>query len=192
MKLKDVGLRRGTVQIVDYQESWKTTAMDIINELKEVFGPLAVDIQHIGSTAIQGIKAKPIIDIAIGVRSFDELSGALLNLEKLGFQKNYNRFSSDLLYVLQDEQRIRAVQVHILIYDCKQWHNYVDFRDYMNSHREEARKYEALKLNLVENCHDVQMVYTDGKKSYMDKLLPIAREWAKSCRDSFAERPLGT
>lgn len=52
MKLRDVGLKRGTVQIVDYQESWKTTAMDIINELKEVFGLLAVDIQHIGSTAI--------------------------------------------------------------------------------------------------------------------------------------------
>lgn len=52
VKLRDVGLKRGTVQIVDYQESWKTTAMDIINELKEVFGLLAVDIQHIGSTAI--------------------------------------------------------------------------------------------------------------------------------------------
>lgn len=128
----------------------------------------------------------------MGVRSFNELSGTLMNLEKLGFQKSDNRFSSDLLYVLQDEQRIRAVQVHILIQGCKQWHNCVDFRDYMNSRREEVWKYEALKLNLVENCHDVQMIYTDGKKSYMDKLLPIAREWAKSRRDSFAEGPLGT
>lgn len=170
------GLKRGTVSLSPHDPDWARQAGEAIDVLWEVFGSTAVDIQHIGSTAINGIQAKPIIDIAVGVGSM-----AGLPLERLmsrGFQERYNRFSSNLLYVLETEDRIRTHQVHILPYDSLQWHNYVDLRDYMNAFPEKAREYEKLKLRLVKECNNVQTVYTDGKHDYMERTLAEAREYA--------------
>lgn len=172
------GLKRGTVSLSPHDPAWAEQARETIDVLREVFGSAAVDIQHIGSTAIEGIQAKPIIDIAVGVKSMEGLP--LERLIERGFQERYNRFSSNLLYVLETPDSIRTHQVHILVYDSLQWHNYVDLRDYMNAFPEKAREYEALKLRLVEECDNVQTVYTDGKHDYMERTLAEARDWARN------------
>ena len=68
-----LGLKRGTVSLCDHCNEWKIEANRIMTQLKDILGDFAVDVQHIGSTSIKNIKAKPIIDIAIGVNSFDGL-----------------------------------------------------------------------------------------------------------------------
>lgn len=170
------GLKRGTVSLSPHDAEWAAQAEKAIGVLESVFGGSAVDIQHIGSTAIKGIQAKPIIDLAVGVRSMEGLP--LEALESAGFQERHNRFSSNLLYVLETEDMVRTHQVHILIYDSLQWHNYVDFRDYMNAFPEKAAEYEALKQRLALECDNVQTAYTDGKHDYMEKTLAEAREYA--------------
>lgn len=170
------GLKRGTVSLSPHDPEWAGKAQEIINVLWEVFGDTAEDIQHIGSTAIDGIQAKPIIDIAVGVDSMEDLP--LERLIERGFQERYNRFSSNLLYVLETEDRVRTHQVHILPYDCLQWHNYVDLRDYMNAFPEKAKEYERLKLRLAQECNNVQTAYTDGKHDYMEVTLAEARAYA--------------
>ena len=172
------GLKRGTVRLCPHDPGWAREAGKAIEVLRAVFGPAAVDIQHIGSTAIGGIEAKPILDIAVGVRGFGGLP--LEGLEAAGFQKRHNRFSSNLLYLLETEERVRTHQVHILLYDSLQWHNYVDFRDYMNAFPEKAAAYEALKQGLAATCGDVQTVYTDGKRDYMEEVLAEARAYARN------------
>ena len=62
-----IGLKRGTVKLIIHQEKWDNEANRTIKELKDFLGNVAIDIQHIGSTAIASIHAKPIIDIVIGV-----------------------------------------------------------------------------------------------------------------------------
>lgn len=174
------GLKRGTVSLSPHDPSWARQAGETIEVLWEIFGDGAEDIQHIGSTAIEGIQAKPIIDIAVGVGSMEGLP--LERLTERGFQERHNRFSSNLLYVLETEDKIRTHQVHILPYDSLQWHNYVDLRDYMNEFPERAREYEALKLRLVRECNNVQTAYTDGKHDYMERTLADAREYARMRR----------
>ena len=61
-----IGLKRGTVRLIDHQDEWIYEAENTIGELKRLMGTAAIDIQHIGSTAISSIHAKPIIDIVIG------------------------------------------------------------------------------------------------------------------------------
>lgn len=68
-----IGLKRGAVTLCEHCPTWANEAENVINCLKNVFGSYAIDIQHIGSTSIIGIKAKPIIDIAVGVASFEKL-----------------------------------------------------------------------------------------------------------------------
>lgn len=174
------GLKRGTVRLSPHDSHWAAQAGEAINLLRVIFGPLAVDIQHIGSTAILGIQAKPILDIAVGVESMEGLP--LEQLTAAGFQESHNRFSSNLLYVreyaTESGERVRTHQIHILEYDSLQWHNYVDFRDYMNAHPEQALEYQSLKRRLAAECNNVQTAYTDGKHDYMETVLAQARAYA--------------
>ena len=69
-----IGLKRGSVELSSHQEEWDKNAENVIWELKQLFGNAAVDIQHVGSTAIASIYAKPIIDIVIGLRDLNDIS----------------------------------------------------------------------------------------------------------------------
>ncbi len=174
-----IGLKRGTVALCRHQSEWPAVAQETISELRHIFGHTAVDIQHIGSTAIPAIQAKPIIDLAVGVRRFDDLTDVLPVLERSGvYTRSHNRFSNDLLYVVNDAENRRLIQIHILIFGSPQWRNYVDFRDYLNAFPEKAREYEALKLRLARECDNVQTRYTDGKRDYMQTALAEAIAWA--------------
>ena len=73
-----IGLKRGTVELLPHQMIWETKAAGTIHLLKEILNDVAIDIQHVGSTAIQNIHAKPIIDIAVAV---DNLNNIKQNIE---------------------------------------------------------------------------------------------------------------
>ena len=68
-----LGLKRGIVQLEPHDKQWDEIALQTIKTLKSILGDNAIDIQHIGSTAIPAIKSKPIIDIAVGVTDFDRI-----------------------------------------------------------------------------------------------------------------------
>ena len=68
-----IGLKSGTVKLVQHQEEWHENAENVISVLKQLLGDTALDIQHVGSTAICSIHAKPIIDIVVGVTDFDRI-----------------------------------------------------------------------------------------------------------------------
>ena len=68
-----IGLKRGTVQLCEHEKEWEIEAQNTIARLKEILGDVIKDIQHVGSTSILTIKAKPIIDIALAVDDFDDI-----------------------------------------------------------------------------------------------------------------------
>lgn len=69
-----IGLKRGSVALYKHEKQWETEAQNTIERLKNILGDIIQDIQHVGSTSIQSIKAKPIIDIAVAV---DDLNNVL-------------------------------------------------------------------------------------------------------------------
>lgn len=77
-----LGLKRGTVQLEPHDKQWEKVAVQTIEKLKSILGKDAIDIQHIGSTAIPAIKAKPIIDIVVGV---DDFKRVMLHNEQLPY-----------------------------------------------------------------------------------------------------------
>lgn len=171
-----LGLEHGRAALCPHQEGWAALAQEAVRGLWGIFSGYALDIQHIGSTAIPGILAKPILDIAVGVGDLEHLDAPLAALEATGrYKKRVNRFSSHLLYLLYDESGRRTHQIHILPMEDEQWLNYVNFRDYLIRFPEKAREYEALKVRLARDYGDSQMDYTDGKKEYMERMLREAR-----------------
>ncbi len=103
-----IGLKRDMVNLLPYQEDWPIVARETILELKGVFGAVAIDIEHIGSTAIPSIHAKPIIDIVIGVKDLDDVFRFKDELLSKGYAYRGEDVPGQLLFVKGDFETIRA------------------------------------------------------------------------------------
>ena len=173
-----IGMKRGTVYLEPHQEEWERAAKETIQTLKRILGSVAVDIQHIGSTSIKTISAKPIIDIAIAVNDFDGILSMREELRQNGVIYRFEESPRQLLFVMGDfEKDTRSHHIHVVLYGSDEWNNYINFRDYLNSNIEAAREYEAVKLRLAEQYPDDRIAYTDGKQEVIDRLLAEARVW---------------
>lgn len=108
-------LERGTVQLEPHDKYWDKTAIQTIETLKSILGDDAIDIQHIGSTAIPAIKAKSIIDIVVGVTDFDRIMSHNEQLQPEGIFYRGSDVECQLLYVMGDmEADIRTHHIHIV------------------------------------------------------------------------------
>lgn len=188
-----IGLKRGTVALYDHENQWEIEAQNTIMRLKNILGPVIRDIQHVGSTAIKDIKAKPIIDIAIAVDSFDDVFVYQEQLKAAGFYYRPNSdlgeqllFASGSLY--EHTGDLQTHFIHIVKVGSMDWINYINFRDYLNKNPDVAKEYEDLKVQLaaaapedhgrekyLKGKHDF-IVYTLRKalvKSYLGKTVDI-------------------
>ena len=171
-------MKRGTVFLEPHLTEWEIAAKETILTLKNILGDIAADIQHIGSTSIKAIKAKPIIDIAVAVNDFEAVLQKRAELEKADVIFRFDERPEQLLFVMGDfENDTRSHHIHVVLYGSDEWNNYINFRDYLNSNTEAAREYEAVKLRLAEQYPDDRIAYTDGKQEVIDKLLAEARVW---------------
>ena len=171
-------MKRGTVYLEPHQSEWERAAEETISTLKNILGSIAADIQHIGSTSIKTISAKPIIDIAVAVNNYELILSKRDVLEKADIVFRFDERPDQLLFVMGDfEKDTRSHHIHVLLYGSDEWNNYINFRDYLNSNTEAAREYEAVKLRLAEQYPDDRIAYTDGKQEVINKLLEEARVW---------------
>ena len=144
-----LGLKRETVALFPHSVEWEITAQKCIEHLKAILGAVAIDIQHIGSTSITGIKAKPIIDIVVGVRSFESVEPFVQNLEGNGFIFRIREVGNWLFACGDFEKDTRTHHIHFVIYGGTEWNDYIHFRDYLNAFSEKALLYEAEKISLA-------------------------------------------
>ena len=129
-----LGLKRGTVELIPHQTVWEEDAAKTILLLKSILNDAAIDIQHVGSTAIKNICAKPIIYIAVGVNSFNSIKPYIGLLEENGIIFSKEDVERQLLFVIGDfEKDIRTHHIHFVEWDSAEWNNYINFRDYLNA-----------------------------------------------------------
>lgn len=167
-----IGLKRGTVLMCDHCVEWEIEAKTIISKLKEILGDYAVGIQHIGSTSIKNIKAKPIIDIVIGVNSFVELDDYLEMLLSIGVYKSLGQpFEDIVLFSKDDSSGNRTINIQVVIYDEEQWNKHILFRDYMNTHVDKAMEYEKIKVKAAELFPNDILSYSDCKSEFISSCI---------------------
>lgn len=176
-----LGLKRGTVRLVEHQECWHDLASETIDRLKEILGDTAIDIQHVGSTAICGIHAKPIIDVAVGVIKVDDVKPYIDALQNAGIIYRKQDVQGQILFVMGDfENDHRTHHIHVVEWNSIDWNHYINFRDYLNFFPEKAKEYDALKCSLAEQFSENRGNYTSGKHELIDRLLSEADAWRKS------------
>lgn len=179
-----LGLKHGTIELQNHTPEWEKIAAETIKCLWGILGDTAVDIQHIGSTAITSIKAKPIIDIAVAVNNFDDVMALAHILGGNGFiyRKQENHLEKSLLFACgnySDSEGKVTHFIHVVKADGIEYVNYLNFRNYMNAHNNEAKRYEELKVQLM-NENPVgsgREKYTTGKQEFVTKRLLFARIW---------------
>ena len=154
-----IGLQRGTVRLCDHEKAWETEARDTILRLKKILGPAARDIQHVGSTAVPSIRAKPIIDIAVAADSLDEVLKYESELKSAGFYYRPNAQAAlrdQLLFACgsyyDGSGSLQTHFIHVVRYGSMDWIHYINFRDYLIKYPSAAKEYEQLKTALAENA----------------------------------------
>ncbi|MEY8377595.1 GrpB family protein [Lachnospiraceae bacterium 56-18] len=174
-----IGLKRGSVKLISHQEEWNKNAEKVILKLKQLLGDAAVDIQHVGSTAIASIYAKPIIDIVIGVRDLNDVVSYEELLKQHDFVFRGEDVEGQLLFVMGDfEKDTRTHHIHVVKWNGEEWNNYINFRDYLNCCPDKAMLYDACKKKLASQFPDDRRSYTAGKQELIECLLKEAETFA--------------
>ena len=125
--------------LAPHQKEWTQNAERTIHILKRLLEPVAVDIQHIGSTVIASIHAKPIIDLVIGVRNLDDIAPYVELLKQHDIVFRGEDVAGQLLFVMGDFERdTRTHYVHSVEWNGAEWNNYINFRDYLNRFPDKA------------------------------------------------------
>ncbi len=171
-----LGLRRGTVAVEAHDGEWETTAAKTIEKLKDILKDTLIDAQHVGSTAVRDIYAKPIIDIAAGVSDLTKLLSQNQLLEENGFIFRGQDHPGQYLYVCGDQDH-RTHHIHAVIYPSEEWNGYVDFRDYLNCHKDDADAYSELKRSLAKQYPNDRKTYTAMKGEFISAVLKEAKKW---------------
>jgi GrpB-like predicted nucleotidyltransferase (UPF0157 family) len=176
-----LGLVKGIVELHEHEAMWKENAAQTIIYLKEKFGEIAVDIQHIGSTAIEHIKAKPIIDIGVAVNDMTNVKKILPTLTEAGIiHRPHHDQPKYMMFIIGDLSiGVKTHHIHVELYDSKGWNNRINFRDFMNAHPDKAKEYEALKIKLMNLYYNNRDIYTDSKASYIESIFIQAAEWKR-------------
>jgi len=173
----EIGLNLGTVQLSPYSDEWPRLFEAEKALLQAAVGPYVLDIQHVGSTSIPGIPAKPILDIGIAVANYEEAVICVAPIVALGYTyKGENGIPRRHYF---NKGIPRTHHIHINEINSPAWENQVLFRDYLIQHPEAAQEYADLKLNLAELHPTYRAAYHAGKDPYIESVLHAARETLK-------------
>ena len=164
-----IGLKRGTVKLCEHEKEWEFEAQNTISRLKQILGNVIKDIQHVGSTSILSIRAKPIIDIAVAVDDFDDILSFEKELKDAGFYyrpKSQASIKGQLLFACGNYYEgtgdLQTHFIHVVRTNSMDWVNYINFRDYLNNTPSAAKEYEALKVSLA-----LQFPIDKGREKYI-------------------------
>jgi len=167
-----LGLKRNTVQLVPYQPEWEVLFLSTKKHLQKLIGEYVLDIQHVGSTSIKGIAAKPIIDIAVCISQKEIIEKIIPILESNGYKDRGDvRENGGYLIVKDAAPEFRTHHIHIVELHDEQWANYLYFRDTLRENEDLAQDYLKLKQQLADKYPENRKLYTAGKDKFIKEIL---------------------
>lgn len=128
-----------------------------------------LEVQHIGSTSIPGMPAKPILDIGVAVANFEEAVRCVPLMERLGYSYKGENGIARRHYFVKGEPRTH--HLHMLEVTSAEWKNHLLFRDYLRANLRTARAYADLKQQLATSFADDREAYQNGKENFINTVL---------------------
>jgi GrpB-like predicted nucleotidyltransferase (UPF0157 family) len=158
------------VLVVLYDDAWPRLFEAEAERLRAALGTNLRVVEHVGSTAVPGLAAKPVVDVAASVESFDDLD--VDELEALGY-----RYVPKFEEELPNRRYFTRGDYHLHVYEQEdeEFMDYVRFRDYLRTHPEDADAYGELKLRLASELSDDRVAYQEAKASFVAGLMEMLR-----------------
>ncbi|MGD1818016.1 MAG: GrpB family protein [Pleomorphochaeta sp.] len=164
------------VEVVGYDPDWPLRFEQEKRLLVKRLGAVAKAVHHIGSTSVEGLAAKPIIDIILEVTSLDALDATKHELEALGYE-GMGEFGIVGRRYFRKGKEERTHQIHAFAVGDENIARHLAFRDYLKAHPAAKAEYEALKCRLAKNCNNDIEAYCDGKDSFVKLHEANALKW---------------
>ncbi len=161
-------------ELSDYNPLWPLIFDQESRLLSDALGDEAIDIVHIGSTSVPGLRAKPIIDILLAVESFALIEEYVELLAPLGYHFHSQENDDERLFFWKGIPRTH--HLHIVEYATWEHQRHIIFRDYLRGHPEIARLYENVKQELSAAFKTNRPAYTKGKTAFIKSIMMRAVE----------------
>lgn len=156
-----------TVKIEEYNDEWPFNYQEEKREIEEVMTDKAIAIEHIGSTSVQGLGAKPIIDFMVGVKDLKEVESFIEPLAEIGYEHVFHKEFPNRRFFRKGQWRAGTHHLHIYVYRSEEWNNNILFRDYLKNHPEMLKQYNQLKKELAEKYPHDRVAYTNAKHPFI-------------------------
>lgn len=173
--MENAGLKKGYLELDDYREDYSRIYELERDELLKLYKDRIHQIDHVGSTSIIGIKSKPIIDILIQTDDLDDfIKYTESNVEgSIYTVKKEPTMGGDYLIRKEEDGKVKAF-IHVYKTGDMNGITSIMFRDYLNTHEDEKKRYEDLKMELYEKYKDDRHSYTYGKDEYIKGVIEKA------------------
>lgn len=167
------------IRIVDYNPAWPEQAAAEVRRIRDALGASAVRVEHIGSTAVPGLAAKPIVDLQLSVDSLQPRSRYVEPLQQLGYLFAPAPESPDRHFFAKPPTRPRTHHLHVCAAGSEHELRHLAVRDYLRARADEAARYGAHKRDVAARHPCDRLAYIDGKHDYVVALEARAVNWAR-------------
>jgi GrpB-like predicted nucleotidyltransferase (UPF0157 family) len=173
--MPELGVAEGTVRLVPHNPLWQTY-FDVENQnLYAALAPYIKEIRHIGSTAIPGIYAKPILDIMVGLIDIADVRKCEAPLMALGYTYEGEQEIAGWHFFRKKTGDMTTHHLHVVQWNGTYWLDHILFHRYLFQHPEVAEAYERLKLTLAKKYAADRAAYTQDKTDFVNKVTEMAR-----------------
>ncbi len=170
-----LGVKRHCVVLVAHDESWSDEYEIVKQGLLSTLGDNVIGIHHVGSTAIRGIVAKPILDVAVEIKSVGDLN--IAGMEEAGYEWCADRATPGrYLFVKREGDDLSTRHIHCYLKNNDNLQATISFCSYLNRHPEYAKQYSDLKEGLAARYPDDRVAYTDAKAAFIEGIIALARK----------------
>lgn len=158
--------------LVPYDPAWPRLFQEVAERITAAIGAHVLRVEHVGSTAVPNLLAKPVIDIGVAVSSMAAADACIPPLTSLGYQYRgiHGDDSTRRYYVLNQNGR-RAVQIHVYITPSQAWDEMLRFRDALRADPELAESYAAEKRRVAESAEWNKGAYAVAKGPFVRRVL---------------------
>lgn len=165
-----LGLENNEIRLMEYTTDWLEDFSRVKEQLLQSTSLLPHQIEHVGSTAIHGMAAKPILDIVVGIDSIESVNREFLKaLQSVGFLRLRVERPNEIVLAkfVDDTYAVKTHYIHLVDYNGEVWHNLIFFRDYLNASEEARQQYLAIKSEYLKTSSNDIQEYTEYKEAFV-------------------------
>lgn len=161
------------VVVCPYSDAWPDLFRNLEDDLIRLFAPTTITVEHIGSTSVPGLAAKPVIDVLLGAASLADIESKIKFLSEHGYEyvsKYENEIPERRYFVMSPAGSLR-VHIHAVVLGSRIWREQLAFRDALRGNSSLREQYQSLKLRLAEQFVNDKSAYSAAKNPFIESVL---------------------